>query len=151
MASIRELDPSECRQRLESQSGGVGRLALTTPTGPMIYPVNFTVDGDAVVFRTSSHSPLGSPTWGVEVAFEVDHVDLEARQGWSVVVKGCAHIVDDPEQEDRLRSLGREPSPWAGGLRRTYVRIPCREISGRVVGEDWLASPRPLVHSWFGY
>jgi hypothetical protein len=117
----------------------------------MIYPMNFTVDGDAVVLRTSSDSALGSSGGGVEVAFEVDHVDLEARQGWSVVVRGCTRIVDDPEDEDRLRSLGREPTPWASGLRRTYVRIPCREISGRVVGADWLASPRPPVHSWFGY
>lgn len=151
MASIRELDPSECRQRLESQSGGVGRLAVKTPTGPMIYPMNFTMDGDTVVLRTSSDSTLGRSACGVEVAFEVDHVDLEVSQGWSVVVKGCVHIVDDPEDEDRLRSLGREPTPWAGGLRRTYVRIPCRDISGRIVGADHLASPRPLVHSWFGY
>ena len=151
MASNRELDPDECRNRLESQSGGVGRLAIMTPTGPMIYPVNFAVDGNAVVFRTSRHSLLGSCTWGVDVAFEVDHVDLDARQGWSVVIKGCAHIVDNPEDEDRLRSLGREPTPWADGLRRMYIRIPYREISGRVVGADWLANPRPLAHSWFGY
>jgi uncharacterized protein len=151
MARNRELDPAECRQRLESQSGGVGRLAVMTRTGLMIYPVNFAVDGNAVVFRTSPYSALGSSACGVDVAFEVDHVDLDAREGWSVVVKGCAHIVDDPEDEDRLRSLGREPTPWAAGLRRTYVRIPCREISGRVVGAEWLASPRPLAHSWFGY
>jgi nitroimidazol reductase NimA-like FMN-containing flavoprotein (pyridoxamine 5'-phosphate oxidase superfamily) len=151
MNRSRELDPAECHQRLESQSGGVGRLALMTPNGPMIYPVNFAVDGNAVVFRTSAHSTLGSSIRGIDVAFEVDHVDLATRQGWSVVVKGRAHIVDDPEDEDRLRSLGREPVPWVSGLRRTYVRIPCREISGRVVGADLLASPRPLVHSWFGY
>jgi len=145
------LDPAECRQRLESLSGGVGRLAVMTPTGPMIYPVNFTVDGNAVVFRTSPYSALGATTWGVDVAFEVDHIDLDARQGWSVVVKGCAHIVDDPADEDRLRSLGREPTPWAGGLRRMYVRIPYREISGRVVGAEWLDGPLAPVSSWFGY
>jgi nitroimidazol reductase NimA-like FMN-containing flavoprotein (pyridoxamine 5'-phosphate oxidase superfamily) len=143
-----ELSRAECRERLASE--GVGRLGVCTPTGPMIYPLNYTVDGNAVVFRTSPHTTLGAHAWGVDVAFEVDHLDWGTRQGWSVVVKGRAEIVDDPDEIDRLRELGREPRPWAKGMRRLYVRIPWREITGRVVGEEWLSSAPPAAHSWFG-
>jgi nitroimidazol reductase NimA-like FMN-containing flavoprotein (pyridoxamine 5'-phosphate oxidase superfamily) len=140
MSNYREMSPAECRLRLESQSGGIGRLAFNTETGPTIYPVNFTVDGHAIVFRTSPLTGLGALGWGVDVAFEVDHVDVETRDGWSVVVRGFAEVVDNPAEEDRLRSLRRRPEPWAEGGRPMHVRIPWREITGRVVGRDWLGA-----------
>jgi hypothetical protein len=65
-------------------------------------------------------------------------------------VKGRAEIVEDPDEIDRLREVGHEPHPWAKGLRRTYVRIPWREITGRLVGEEWLGSASPAAHTWFG-
>jgi uncharacterized protein len=141
MTNHRELDQEECRERLEMLAGGVGRLAFNTDTGPTVYPVNFTVDGQAVVFRTSPHTSLGAIGWGINVAFEVDHIDARTHEGWSVVVKGYAEIVDNPADQDRLRSLGRQPHPWADGVRPMYVRIPWREITGRVVGRDWLGAP----------
>jgi len=143
MSNHRKMDRTESRLRLESQSGGVGRLAFNTESGPTIYPVNFTVDGQAVVFRTSANSGLGALSWGIDVAFEVDHLDPKTREGWSVVVKGYAEIVDNPADQDRLRSLRRQPQPWADGPRPLYVRIPWHEITGRVVGRDWLGAPRP--------
>jgi nitroimidazol reductase NimA-like FMN-containing flavoprotein (pyridoxamine 5'-phosphate oxidase superfamily) len=143
MPNLRKMDPAECQLRLESQSGGVGRLAFNTETGPTIYPVNFTIDGQSVVFRTSPHTELGALGWGMDVAFEVDHLDPKTREGWSVVVKGYAETVDNPADQDRLRSLRRQPQPWAEGGRPMYVRIPWREITGRVVGRDWLGAPRP--------
>jgi nitroimidazol reductase NimA-like FMN-containing flavoprotein (pyridoxamine 5'-phosphate oxidase superfamily) len=148
MTSYRELDPTECRERLEAQSGGVGILAFCTASGPTMYPVNFSVDENAVVFRTSSYTGLGSIGWGVNVAFLVHHVDVETEEGWSVLIKGHADVVDNPAEQDRLRSLGREPRPWADGVRRMYVRIPWREITGRIVGADWRGAPRPMPDSW---
>lgn len=146
--SNRELSPAECRDLLDA--GGVGRLALCTADGPMIYPVNFSVDGMAVVFRTSPHTRLGTHAWGVDVAFEIDQVNWESRQGWSVVVKGRADLMSEPDDIDRLRERSREPHPWASGMRRLYVRIPWREITGRSVGEDWLSSAAPAGQSQFG-
>jgi nitroimidazol reductase NimA-like FMN-containing flavoprotein (pyridoxamine 5'-phosphate oxidase superfamily) len=148
MANPRELTPQECATLIDD--GGVGRLALCTKAGPQIYPLNFTVDGHAIVFRTSPHSMLGAMGWGVEVAFEVDHLDWSTRRGWSVVVKGRADVVEDPAAADRLRELGREPTPWAGGLRRLYVRVPWREITGRTVGTEWLGSAPPAPMTQFG-
>jgi transcriptional regulator with XRE-family HTH domain len=46
-----ELSTEECRARLSTH--GVGRLAMSTPTGPVVVPVNYSVVDDAVVFRTA--------------------------------------------------------------------------------------------------
>ena len=85
-----------------------------------------------------------------DAAFEIDYIDWGTRRGWSVVVKGRTEVVEDPAEIDRLRELGHEPRPWAKGMRRTYIRIPWREITGRVVGEEWLGSSRPAAQTWFG-
>lgn len=145
MQDPRELSPQECVDLMGIS--GIGRLAICTPMGPQIYPLNYTVDGNAVVFRTTPYSTLGTLGWGVNVAFEVDHLDIASQEGWSVVVKGRADIIDDPAEVDRLREAGVEPQPWAKGLRRLYIRVPWREITGRSVGEEWLSGvPAPLRH-----
>jgi uncharacterized protein len=150
MPDQHQLAPHECEERLRSQAGGVGRLALCTARGPSIYPVNFAVDGHAVLFRTGAYSDLSTFVRNSEVAFEIDAIDWGTRRGWSVVVKGRAEVVEDPAEIDRLRELGHEPRPWARGLRRTYIRIPWQEITGREVGEEWLGSARPAAQTWFG-
>ena len=141
MMAPKELNRVECMRLLDT--GGVGRIAFATADGPMIYPVNFMVDGQSVVFRTAAHGTLGQHIGGTDVAFEVDQLNWSSRRGWSVVVKGRAELVEDPAEVNRLRELGREPQPWAQGLRRLYVRIPWAELSGREVGEEWLGSAQP--------
>jgi len=138
MTYPRELTPVECIERISD--GGVGRIALVTADGPMIYPVNYHVDGHAIVFRTTPYSSLGALVRSERVAFETDHLNWRAQEGWSVVVKGRAEVIDDPAEVDRLRERGHDPRPWAQGMRRMYVRVPWDEISGRVVGEEWLGT-----------
>jgi hypothetical protein len=142
----RELSPHECQELI--RDGGIGRLALCTPTGPQIFPLNFTVDGKSIVFRTTPHGTLGNLRWGLDVAFETDHLNWSTRQGWSVIVKGRADVIDDPSEVERLRELGHEPRPWAKGVRRIYVRVAWREITGRVVGDEWLSSSPPAAQGW---
>ena len=50
MAESRELSPSECEALL--RSGVAGRVALVTPGGPHIVPVNYSIVDDAVIIRT---------------------------------------------------------------------------------------------------
>lgn len=141
MTFPRDLSPVECADLIGG--GGIGRLAFCTPIGPQIYPLNFTVDGRSIVFRTSPHSTLGTLRWGIDVVFEVDQLNWSTRQGWSVVIKGAAHVVEDADEIERLHALGLDPRPWAKGMRRMYVRVTWREITGRVVGEEWLGSSPP--------
>jgi transcriptional regulator with XRE-family HTH domain len=122
-----DLDEDECRALLSTH--GVGRVALTTEDGPVVYPVNYdVVDGD-LVFRTA---PDAAPAEAVdaEVAFEVDRVDEAMSQGWSVLALGRAEAMTDPEEVRRLQERARS-SPWAGGQRTLWVRIRPTRLTGR--------------------
>ena len=129
MAAVsQELDQDECRRLIAG--GGVGRVAFRGEQGLHIVPVNFTVDGDSIFFRTAPYSELGEHGAGTSVAFEVDHFDLESKSGWSVVAKGSLHVVSDPAELAAVR-LGADPEPWAEGVRRLYFRLTWRELTGR--------------------
>jgi nitroimidazol reductase NimA-like FMN-containing flavoprotein (pyridoxamine 5'-phosphate oxidase superfamily) len=129
-----ELTRDECLHLLSGES--VGRVALCTPIGPRIVPLNYAVHDESVVFRTTPYSELGSYGPNTELAFEVDRIDGELRQGWSVVVLGRGQVVEDPDEVADIRSTWG-PRPWAGGSRNLFMRVPCREVTGRRVGDDW--------------
>lgn len=136
MKDVVELTFRECLDLL--QGGVVGRVAVSTALGPRIVPVNYAMHDDAVVFRTSPYSELGSQGPGSEAAFEIDHLDYDRHQGWSVVALGRLEAVPVEELED-VRKVW-EPRPWAGGVRNLYLKLTCREISGRRLGHDWSRS-----------
>ncbi|WP_328835265.1 pyridoxamine 5'-phosphate oxidase family protein [Streptomyces europaeiscabiei] len=124
---LRELDPDECRARLSTH--GVGRVAMSTPDGPAVVPVNYEVVGDAIAFRTAPDS-VPAAAVGSEVAFEVDHVDEAMSQGWSVLVVGPARAVTEPDAVRTLVSHAHT-TPWAGGERGMWVSIRPTRITGR--------------------
>jgi uncharacterized protein len=134
MPESRELSPSECEGLL--RAGVVGRVALSTPGGPHIVPVNYSVVDSAVVIRTSPYGVLGTYGRDSALAFEVDGFDHERQRGWSVVARGRAEAVHDPEQIDRIRRVW-EPRPWASGSRSLFLRLHWTELSGRQLGDTW--------------
>ena len=106
-------------------------MALCLDTGPLIWPVNYSVMEDAIVFRTAPYSMLGARAWNSRLAFEVDQLDLERRQGWSVVATGAGEMVEDPGELAMIRAF-RDPYPWAGGTSRLlYVRLAWDQLTGR--------------------
>jgi uncharacterized protein len=131
MGTLQELSTEECVDLL--RAGLVGRAAICTPTGPHVVPVNYTVHGDAVVFRTTPYSVLGTYSWAGDIAFEIDHIDMERHEGWSVVATGRGEMVEDVEQVEEIR-WANDPRPWAEGSRPLIVRLRWREISGRRIG-----------------
>jgi nitroimidazol reductase NimA-like FMN-containing flavoprotein (pyridoxamine 5'-phosphate oxidase superfamily) len=142
MALPRELAFDECVRLLEA--GVVGRVALATPQGPQIIPLNYSAVEESILVATSPYSALGTYGGQSLVAFEVDRFDYESHTGWSVVVRGRAEVVADPEEVQRLRQLWG-PRPWADGSRNLYVRIPWTEISGRSLGDDTRTAVRRVV------
>ena len=122
-----KLPPGECRKLIAP--GGVGRIAFTTASGPVVLPVNFAVVGDSIVIRTGQGTLIQAHAYD-QVAFEVDHLDEAMRQGWSVLVSGPAHQVLQPSGFRRLRDSAAV-WPWAGGEREVYVRIVPARITGR--------------------
>ena len=129
---LTELGEEECRRLLSTH--GVGRIAVSTEAAPLIVPVNYSVVGDAVVFRTQPGT-VSLQGLGREVAFEVDRVDDALSQGWSVVVRGRAETVTDP---DAVRHLTEQvfSAPWAGGEREVWVRIDITALTGRRI-DTW--------------
>ncbi|MFE9650335.1 pyridoxamine 5'-phosphate oxidase family protein [Streptomyces sp. NPDC006365] len=124
-----ELSTEDCWARLSTH--GVGRIAVSTATGPVIVPVNYSVVEGAVVFRTSPGTTPAAAA-GASVAFEVDHIDDALSQGWSVLVRGGAEAVTDPDAVRRLEERAYS-GPWAGGERGMWVRIDPDEITGRAI------------------
>ena len=56
-------------------------MALCTDTGPLVWPVNYSMVEDDIVFRTSPYSLLGTMAWNSRLAFEVDRIDLDREGG----------------------------------------------------------------------
>ena len=126
-----ELSTLECRDLLGTQE--VGRVAVCTPQGPQIMPVNYVVDGASLIFRTSPYGVLGRHAWNSQIAFQIDHVDTETRSGWSVLATGSGEMIEDAEELAVVRAF-RNPQPWASGSRLLYVRLAWDELTGRRIG-----------------
>lgn len=97
--------------------------------GPVVLPVNYVIDSDTVLFRTSPYSSLGQHIRTGRAAFEVDEIDDETYSGWSVLVRGRATFV---ESIDLPEAAARSTS-WreCDGAQSLHVRITPRLISGR--------------------
>jgi hypothetical protein len=63
------------------------------------------------------------------VAFEVDRINEDAREGWTVTFLGRAKLITDPAEQARLADLGIDP--WAPGERSHFVKIMTETVIGR--------------------
>ena len=106
----------------------MGRVAFVDADGPVVLPVNFVLDGNTVLFCTSSANTIGRHLDSATVAFEVDEFDSLTKSGWSVLVRGVASFVSARELS---RDEGLRPFPWADGVRTLVVRITPSSVSGR--------------------
>ena len=109
------IDRRGCFELLAGQV--VGRLAVLEGGAPLILPVNYALDGEAIVLRTGSGSKLDA-SHGSAACFEIDDIDPDHRAGWSVVVRGHLHEVTpyDATDLDRVIDL---PDSWVDD--RTHV------------------------------
>lgn len=138
-----ELSASECWRLLRTEE--VGRLAVSIADHPDIFPVNYTVDGESVVFRTGAGTKLAAAVLGKAVAFEIDGYDPLAGDAWSVVLKGSArevaHMIEYFEA-DELPLF-----PWHASPKPNIVRIEPVEVTGRrfhvVEHHELEAAPSP--------
>ena len=133
VSGLVELTIEECLAHLSG--GEVGRVAMSTPMGPRIVPLNYAMYDEAIVFRTTAYSELGTYGANTDLAFEIDQLDYETHQGWSVVVIGRAELIEDPDEIDAIRARW-DPTPWAGGHRHLYLKLRWRDITGRRLGGE---------------
>ena len=120
------LEPQTCWDLLRGEE--VGRLAVSVDRRPDIFPVNFTVDGDTIVFRTAEGTKFGSLFVDDHVAFEADGFDAAASEAWSVVIKGRAEEIRMFDQPDDSAFW---LFPWSDSPKSRFVRITPERVSGR--------------------
>ncbi len=128
---IELLDRASCVKLLAADE--IGRLAVIAGGAPMIFVVNYALDGTDVVFRSEAGTKVDL---GVRshACFEIDGFDREARTGWSVVVAGRLEEVTryDRATWDRVTQLPVEP--WAAGEKPRWMRLIADTVTGRRVG-----------------
>lgn len=126
---IERLGKDECLDLLRGQQ--VGRLAVVSHGRPLIFPVNYAMDGESVVFRTAPGSKFDGAVREMAVSFEIDELDVDRREGWSVVVAGRAEEVVSESHRTRLGHLPLRP--WAAGEKDHWLAITSTSITGRRV------------------
>jgi uncharacterized protein len=126
MPALHTLDRAECERLLRRRT--FGRVALVTPDGPEILPVNYAVHAGCIVIRTSPDGVLARHADQADLVFQIDLVDDHYWSGWSVVARGRGEIVAGAS------STAAGVRPWADGDRSSELRLPWTELTGRRVG-----------------
>lgn len=125
------LEPMTRAESLDRLRGHhFGRLAVVVGDQPTIFPVNYALDGDTITVRTDLGSGIDASVLK-RVAFEVDQVDAESREGWSVVVQGVARDVSDAIDGFSERTRALSLLPWAPGLKPKWIKIVDPTVNGR--------------------
>ncbi|WP_031168621.1 pyridoxamine 5'-phosphate oxidase family protein [Streptosporangium roseum] len=132
-------------ERLDLLSAApIGRIVFTDHALPAVQPVNFHLNGQAIVIRTAIGSKLAAATRRAVVAFEADEIDPELHTGWSVTAVGQARAVTDPAEIDLLAALPL--TIWAPGSRDHYIVVEAEHISGCLITathSSGSATPQP--------
>ncbi|MEX1008601.1 MAG: pyridoxamine 5'-phosphate oxidase family protein [Acidimicrobiia bacterium] len=136
-AWLESLTFDECIARLQEQQ--VGRIAVVSDEFPLVLPVNYRLVAmpgkNWIAIRTRPGNVIERA--GVHVAFEIDNIDPERRGGWSVVVRGTLHHVDEEAADFRTRF---DPDPWIVRERDAWMVIEAFQITGRRLrhpGAEW--------------
>jgi len=133
-----ELSERECLRLAAGQE--IGRIAFAGRFGLSVFPVNYRLWEDTVVFRTGRSSALdedlrtGIAQAEYQVAFEIDEIDRHTRGGWSVLIQGHAHHVTSEAERAEVAQTG--VSPWPGGAKELFIRIVPTRITGRRIRQD---------------
>lgn len=119
-----ELPEATCWERL--RGGEFGRLAYHLVDEVHIVPLNYVVDGERIVIRTTPGSKLLGVEMRSDVAFEIDGQTEESI--WSVVARGSAQRLEGADS----RAADELPLPaWIQTERYANVEIQVTELTGR--------------------
>jgi Pyridoxamine 5'-phosphate oxidase len=134
----RALMPLSEAESLELLAGvGLGRLVYSSRYGPTALPVTYRIDAGSIVLGTwdpvlfDEDLRTGIAQADYEVAVEVDQIDVEARTGWFVLVRGAAHHLDTEAERAPFIDAGLEP--WIEGVPAHFIRVHPSGIWGNHV------------------
>jgi len=129
---LEPLGEAECMELLASAR--LGRLIYTSRYGPTALPITYTIDEgsvvlgtwDPVLFDEDLRTGIGQAEY--QIAMEADHIDVEAREGWFVLLRGAAHHLDTEAERESFADAGLEP--WLKGIPAHYIRVNPTSIRG---------------------
>jgi uncharacterized protein len=113
------LDADACRRLLASES--IGRFAVLVDGRPEVFPVVFRAAGHEIVARMADGAMLTAVLRG-PASFQVDHLDDDARTGWSVLAHGRATLAASSSVPVRS---------WRRAVLPHVVRFTITGLSGR--------------------
>jgi hypothetical protein len=122
---LEPLSEAECLQLLAT--GGLGRLVYNSRYGPTALPTVYRIDGESIVLGTwdpalfDEDLRTGIENAEYQVAVEADRIDLAAREGWVVLVRGAAHHLDTEAERAPVIGVGLEP--WIEGGPAHFIRV----------------------------
>ena len=127
-ARLESLSHEECLELL--RKGVVGRIAFSIDDFPVILPVNYRLMETSgrvwIALRTRPGNVIERAP--VNVAFEIDGIDVTQHQGWSVLARGTLHQVDPDAADFRERF---DPEPWIEAERDSWLIIDPFALTGR--------------------
>jgi len=135
VAGWRVLEPlgeAECIEVLAT--GRLARLVYTSRYGPTALPVIYRLDEGSIVLGTwdpvlfDKDLRTGIEQAEYQVAVQADQIDVEAREGWFVLLRGAAHHLDT--EAERESFIDAELEPWIEGIPAHYIRVNPTSIQG---------------------
>jgi Pyridoxamine 5'-phosphate oxidase len=140
--TLDEIGHADCLELL--RFGEFGRIAVDIDGGPVVVPVNYRlVEAPGrtwIAMRTRPGNLLDRDR--VAAAFEIDHVDHEGREGWSVLVRGTLLRVDPDAAGFRTRF---DPDPWVTETRDRWLVLEPFSITGRRLHGVGATQPLPAL------
>jgi hypothetical protein len=134
---LRRMSDAESMELLAS--GGLGRLVYNGPYGPTALPVVYKIDAESIVLGTwdpvlfDEDLRTGIAQAEYQVAVEVDQIDVEARAGWFVLVRGAAHHLDT--EAERAPFIDAGLGPWVEGVPAHFIRVNPTTIWGNCTSQ----------------
>ncbi|AYF97287.1 pyridoxamine 5'-phosphate oxidase family protein [Protaetiibacter intestinalis] len=119
------LDLDTCWELLAQAR--IGRVIFSEGDDVEVFPVNFSIGGRSVLFRSAPGSKLELVAEHPRVAFEVDEHSEEVA--WSVILWGTAERLEFDDEIEHSGILGLVS--WSPDEKFNYVRITPDRVSGR--------------------
>ena len=124
---------AESMELLASARIKLGRLVYNGRYGPTALPVAYTIDAGSIVVGTwdpviDQDLRTGIENAEYQVAVEADQIDLEAREGWTVLVYGAAHHMDT--EAERAPFIGTGLEPWTEEIPAHFIRVNPTHVWG---------------------
>ena len=118
----------------------LGRLVYTSRYGPTALPVTYKIDQGSIVLGTwdpvlfDEDLRTGIEQAEYRVALEADQIDVEAREGWFVLVQGAAHHLDTEAEQVSFIDAGLDP--WVEGVPAHFIRVNPSSIWGNRIRRE---------------